>query len=107
MDLYAAGVVLFEMLTGKVPYNASSIAEVVAAVLRDVMPGVRTLRPEIPAQIEEVVAKATAKDPAQRYASAERMKLPVLTKRLAQLSAKEPEHAARLIRMWMSQENRS
>ena len=34
------------------------------------------------------------------------MKLPVLTRRLAQLTAKEPEHAARLMRMWISQENR-
>lgn len=75
VDLYAAGVVLYEMLTGRVPYNAKSIAEVVAAVLRDEMPSVRSLRPEVPVQIEEVVARATAKDPTRRYASAERMKL--------------------------------
>ncbi|MEY4512450.1 MAG: hypothetical protein RLZZ450_4572 [Pseudomonadota bacterium] len=88
VDLYAAGVVLFEMLTGKVPYNATSIAEVVAAVLRDAMPGVRTLRPEVPAQIEEVVAKATAKDATQRYASAERMKLALC----AAVRASKPAH---------------
>lgn len=75
VDLYATGVVLFEMLTGKVPYNAHSIAEVVAAVLRDTMPSVRSVRPEIPVQVEEVVSKATAKDPSLRYASAERMKI--------------------------------
>jgi eukaryotic-like serine/threonine-protein kinase len=75
VDLYAAGVVLFEMLTGTVPYAAKSIAEVVAAVLRDEMPKVRKVRPEVPVQIEEVVGKATSKDPALRYASAERMKI--------------------------------
>jgi eukaryotic-like serine/threonine-protein kinase len=74
-DLYAAGVVLFELLTGETPYNASSIAEVVAAVLRDTMPSVRALRSEVPVQLEEVVLKATQKDPSKRYASAERMKL--------------------------------
>jgi hypothetical protein len=39
------------------------------------MPRVRDTRPEVPVQIEEIVSKATAKDVAQRYASAERMKL--------------------------------
>jgi len=57
---------------------------------------VRDLEGEIAAQL----------DAAADEKSAERMKLPVLTKRLAQLTAKEPEHAARLMRMWMSQENR-
>ena len=75
VDLYAAGIVLFEMLTGRVPYNAKSIAEVVAAVLRDELPSVRAFCPAIPAQIAEVVAKAGAKEQHLRYASAERMKL--------------------------------
>ena len=75
LDLYAAGVVLFELLTGKTPYDASSIAEVVAAVLRDSIPSLRSIRPDVPAQLEEVVAKATSKDVSRRYASAERMKL--------------------------------
>jgi serine/threonine protein kinase len=91
VDLYAAGVVLFEMLTGRVPYNASSVAEVVAAVLRDVMPSVRAIRSEIPAQIDEVVAKATAKDPTLRYASAERMKIALC----AAVRASQPSATAR------------
>ena len=74
-DLYATGIVLFEMLTGRVPYNAKSIAEVVAAVLRDELPCIRSLRPSLPVPIAEVVAKAGAKEKHLRYASAERMKL--------------------------------
>ena len=53
---------------------------------------VRDLEGEIDAQL----------DAAADEQSAERMKLPVLTRRIAQLTAKEPEHAARLMRMWMS-----
>jgi eukaryotic-like serine/threonine-protein kinase len=74
-DLYACGVVLFEMLSGKLPFNATSVAEVVASVLRDEIPNVRTVREDVPAAVAEVIAKATAKDPKQRYANAERMKL--------------------------------
>jgi serine/threonine protein kinase len=89
VDLYAAGVVLYEMLTGEVPYNASSIAEVVAAVLRYEMPNVRTLRPEVPAPIAEVVAKACAKDKSVRYASAERMKIALVAAVRASRSTRE------------------
>lgn len=77
-DLYATGIVLFEMLTGRVPYQALSIAEVVAAVLRDELPSVRTFCPAVPIQIAEVVNKAGAKDKHLRYASAERMKLALM-----------------------------
>jgi serine/threonine protein kinase len=94
VDLYATGVMLFEMLTGQVPYNATSIAEVVAAVLRDDMPNVRTLRPELPIPIAEVVAKATAKDKNLRYASAERMKIALVAAVRASKSVRErPVHA--------------
>ncbi|MEO7270420.1 MAG: flagellar basal-body MS-ring/collar protein FliF [Vicinamibacterales bacterium] len=72
-----------------VPVETPSLPEYQARTVRD-------LEGVISAQL----------DAAADEKSAERMKLPVLTKRLAQLSAKEPEHAARLIRMWMSQENR-
>jgi serine/threonine-protein kinase len=75
VDLYAVGVVLYEMLSGVLPYDAKSIAEVVAAVLRDDMPNIRTVRPEVPVQLEEVISKATAKDQNLRYASADRMRI--------------------------------
>ena len=89
VDLYATGVLMYEMLTGRVPYDATSIAEVVAAVLRDEMPSVRKLRPEVPVQIAEVVTKATAKDKAKRYASAERMKIALVSAVRASNSSRE------------------
>ena len=57
---------------------------------------VRDLEGEIEAQLDAAVAEK----------SAETVKLPVLTRRLGALAAKEPENAARLLRMWLSQENR-
>jgi flagellar M-ring protein FliF len=72
-----------------VPVEAPALPEHQARTVRD-------LEGEISAQL----------DAAAEEKSAERLKLPVLTRRLAQLTSKEPEHAARLIRMWMSQENR-
>ncbi|MDB4975345.1 MAG: serine/threonine protein kinase [Myxococcaceae bacterium] len=93
VDLYATGVMLFEMLTGRVPYDATSIAEVVAAVLRDDMPNVRTLRPEVSIQVAEVVAKATVKDKNLRYASAERMKIALVAAVRASNSIRERQAA--------------
>ncbi|HEY6878573.1 MAG TPA: serine/threonine-protein kinase [Polyangiales bacterium] len=89
-DLYATGVVLFEMLTGKLPFNANSVAEVVAAVLRDEIPSVNALRADVPPALAEVIAKATAKDPKARYANAERMKLALTSAQRAARVAPAP-----------------
>jgi len=75
VDLYAVGVVLYEMLSGVLPYDAKSIAEVVAAVLRDEMPKIRSVRPDVPVALEDVLLKATAKEQSLRYASADRMRI--------------------------------
>ncbi|MET0339963.1 MAG: serine/threonine-protein kinase [Polyangiales bacterium] len=95
VDIYAVGVVLYEMLTGQLPYSANSIAEVVAAVLRDAMPQVRDARPEVPPAVEEVVTRATQKDPTLRYASADRMRIALAASLRATevLGAKRPAPA--------------
>jgi serine/threonine protein kinase len=74
VDVHAVGLILFELLTGSSPYGQGSFGEIVAAVLRDDMPSVQTLRPEVPAAIAAVVARATAKQPGARYASAAAMR---------------------------------
>ncbi|HEX5659515.1 MAG TPA: serine/threonine-protein kinase [Polyangiales bacterium] len=94
-DLYACGIVMFEMLSGKLPFHAGSVAEVVAAVLRDEIPSVRTLRADIPVAVAEVITKATAKDPAHRHASAERMKLALVSAQRA--SRQEPQKPAAVL----------
>ncbi len=68
-DLYAFGVVLFELLTGEVPFKGPDVTAVVAAHLTAPPPSVRSIRPELPAWVDPVVAKALAKRPADRWAS--------------------------------------
>ena len=69
-DLYAAGVVLFECLTGRLPFEASSPVALIARVLRESAPAPASLDPEIPAGVSEVVLRLLAKDPRDRIASA-------------------------------------
>ncbi|HEY8497173.1 MAG TPA: Stk1 family PASTA domain-containing Ser/Thr kinase [Limnochordales bacterium] len=72
-DLYALGVVLYEMLTGTVPFRGDSPIAVALKHLEEEPVPPSGLVPSIPAWLERVVLKALAKDPAQRYASAEEM----------------------------------
>jgi len=67
-DIYALGVVLFEMLTGSVPFEADSQVCVAMKHVNEELPDVQAERPEISAATALVVERATAKDPAKRYA---------------------------------------
>jgi tetratricopeptide (TPR) repeat protein len=68
-DLYSLGVVAFELLTGRRPFEGpSAAAEAVAHVTSEV-PSVRDVNPSIPRELDPVFAKALAKDPAERYGS--------------------------------------
>ena len=69
-DVYALGVVLFEMLVGERPFVADTPIGVLLKHLQDVPPSVRELRPELPLAVDEVLLRSLAKDPAERYPSA-------------------------------------
>jgi Protein kinase domain/FHA domain len=69
MDVYSLGCVLYECLTGETPYSAASAVEVMYAHVGDDLPSLLAKRPEMPAQLDAVIATAMAKDPAKRYAS--------------------------------------
>jgi serine/threonine-protein kinase len=72
-DLYAAGVVLFECVTGRVPFEADTPWTLVAKHLEEEAPNPRSLNPEVPEQLAAVILKAMAKDPSARFASASDM----------------------------------
>jgi eukaryotic-like serine/threonine-protein kinase len=69
-DVFALGVVLYEILAGRRPFPGESRMAVLAAVLRDAPPPLRSLRKEVPRDVERVVMRCLAKRPADRYASA-------------------------------------
>jgi eukaryotic-like serine/threonine-protein kinase len=69
-DLYSLGVLLFQLLSGRLPHEHASLGELLRAVAREPAPDVRTLRPQISAELAAVVAMALRKQPAQRHGDA-------------------------------------
>jgi serine/threonine-protein kinase len=69
-DIYSLGVMLYEMLTGCVPYEADDCPELLRKIVAGGAPGVRALRPELSAPLEAVVARAMAVAPGQRHRDA-------------------------------------
>jgi tetratricopeptide (TPR) repeat protein len=65
-DVFALGVILFEMLVGRPPFGGSA-REVLSKVQREAVPPVRQLRPDVPKTLERLVAKATARNPKDRF----------------------------------------
>jgi serine/threonine-protein kinase len=65
-DLYALGIVLFELLTGHLPFEASSMGELLRAITSQPAPSLRQLRADLPAALDELLARLLAKPPADR-----------------------------------------
>jgi eukaryotic-like serine/threonine-protein kinase len=69
-DIYGLGATLYELVTGRPPFGHASLAQTLAQVIHDEPTAPRRLVPELPIDLETVVLKCLAKDPAQRYGSA-------------------------------------
>ncbi len=70
-DVYALGAILYECLTGRAPFGGAGIAETIHAVLHREPAPMRRIDPRIPPALEWIVLRAMAKDPAERYPTAQ------------------------------------
>lgn len=72
-DIYSMGILMYELLTGELPYKGDNAVEIALKHLKEKIPSVREKYPEIPQSVENIIIKATAKNPKNRYADARAM----------------------------------
>ena len=78
-DIYSMGILMYELLTGKLPYRGENAVEIALKHLKEPLPSIREEIPNIPNSIENIIKKATAKNIKNRYADAREMHEDLLT----------------------------
>ncbi len=78
-DIYSMGIIFYELLTGKLPFKGENAVEIALKQMRDPLPSIRKDNPEIPQSIENIILKATAKNPKNRYEDSREMHEDLLT----------------------------
>lgn len=69
-DIYSAGILMYELLTGKIPFKGENAVEIAIKHMKEPIPSVVEFNPEIPQSVENIILKACAKNPKNRYKSA-------------------------------------
>jgi len=78
-DVYSMGILFYELLTGNLPFRGDNAVEIALKQIKDEIPSIRDTNPSIPQSIENIVLKATAKNPKNRYSSSREMHDDLLT----------------------------
>ena len=78
-DIYSMGIVMYELLTGSLPYRGDNAVEIALKHLKEPLPSIRASLPNIPQSIENIIIRATAKNPKNRYSDAREMHNDLLT----------------------------
>ena len=78
-DIYSLGILMFELLTGKVPFKGDNAVEIALKQMKERIPRVTKINEEIPQSVENVILKACAKNPKNRYESVREMYLDLKT----------------------------
>ncbi len=78
-DIYSMGIMFYELLTGSLPFKGENAVEIAFKQIKDDMPSVRDTNPSIPQSVENIILKATAKNPKNRYNNAKEMHDDILT----------------------------
>ena len=87
-DQFSFGVVLYELLCGQRPFEGTSVAILISAILRDTPSPPRSLRPDVPKELERIIERCLEKDPDERYKSADEIREAL---RLVERRAAEPD----------------
>ncbi len=78
-DIYSMGIIFYELLSGSLPFRGDNAVEIALKHMRDPLPSLREDNPAIPQSIENIIKKATAKNPKNRYEDARSMHEDLLT----------------------------
>ena len=78
-DIYSMGIIFYELLTGSLPFRGDNAVEIALKHMREPLPSLREENPAIPQSIENIIRKATAKNPKNRYENARSMHEDLLT----------------------------
>ena len=72
-DVYSMGILMYELISGKLPYKGDNAVEIALKHLKEPFPSIRKEMPEIPQSVENIILRATAKNPKNRYSDAREM----------------------------------
>ena len=72
-DIYSAGILMYELLTGNVPFKGDNAVEIALKQMKERIPSIRKQNPLIPQSVENIILKATAKNPKNRYETIQEM----------------------------------